>query len=920
MKMTYRKLLTLFSILLVLSLILVACAGAEEEPTEVPAPAEEEEAAPAEEEEAAPAEEEEAAPPEEEMAELDVAMIPGGFLEQALAGEFAGTTVTFDGPFADIDAVLFEESVAPFEAATGIDINYIGDKEFEGRIAISVEGGNAPDIADFPQPGLLAGFARQGYVVDPTTFIPEDWLQQQYNQSWLDMATVEGPDGEDMMSGTWYRMNTKSQVFYPKAQFDAAGYEVPETWDELLALTQLIADDGDPAWCIGIESGAATGWPATDWTEEMMLRTAGTEAYDAWVEGTLPFDSPEVRKAIETWSEIWFNPDYVLGGTDGIVTTNFGDSPAGMFEDPPQCWLHKQGNFITGFFPEGVEFGEDWDMFYLPGVDDAYGKPYLVAGDLNAMFNDRPEVRAVMEFMTVPESAIGWLQNGGALATHQTVTPDMYGQEVERKLAEFVAAATDFRFDGSDLMPGEVGAGTFWTGMTDYVSGAAGLDDVLPEIDASWPEGVTGEVQEEAAAPETGEASFLDRALAGEFAGTEVSLLTVKVDEDEALFNESISGFEEATGIDVIHSGTREFETQIVVQIDGGNPPDVTMWPQPALLANYVASGDVPDVRDYVDEAGLQERYAQGWLDSATFPGPDGEPVMAGVWVIAANKDLVWYNKKAFDAAGYEVPTTWEELIALNDTIVADGDAPWCIGIESGVATGWIATDWIEALMLRTAPPEDYDAWVAGELPFDSPQVRNAIQLMMDIWGNPDYVLGGSDQLVTEFMGDSPTHMFEDPPTCWMHKQASWIQSFFGEGLEAGVDYDFFYLPQVDAEYGEPVLMAGDIFTMMTGNERPEVAAFVEFLSTGASMETLVRNGGGLSPHRDSSLDWYSNDVDRRIAEILLNAETVRFDASDLMPPEVGAGTFWSVMTDLASGGIALDEAVAEIDASWPSE
>jgi alpha-glucoside transport system substrate-binding protein len=591
-----------------------------------------------------------------------------------------------------------------------------------------------------------------------------------------------------------------------------------------------------------------------------------------------------------------------------------------MFEDPPQCWLHKQGNFITGFFPEGVEFNEDWGMFYLPGVEEEHGKPYLVAGDLNAMFNDRPEVRAVMEFMTVPESAIGWLQNGGALATHQTVTPDMYGQEVERQLAEFVAAATDFRFDGSDLMPGEVGAGTFWTGMTDYVAGVGDLDTVLPEIDASWPAGVTGEVQEETAAPETGEGGFLDRAMAGEFSGTEVNVLSVLVDADEALFLESIASFEEETGIDVIHSGTKEFETQIVVQIDGGNAPDVVMWPQPALLGKFVASGDVPEVRDYIDEAGLQERYAQGWLDSATLTGPDGEPLMAGVWYKAANKDLVWYNKAAFDAAGYTVPTTWAEMLELNDLIVSDGDAPWCIGIESGVATGWVATDWIEALLLRTAPPEDYDAWVAGELPFDSPQVRNAIQLMADIWQNPDYVLGGSEQLVTEFIGDSPAHMFEDPPTCWMHRQSSWITGFFGEGLEAGVDYDFFYLPAVDEAYGEPVLMAGDIFSLMTGNERPEAVAFLEFLSTGASVETVVRNGGGLSPHQDSSLDWYSNDTDRRVAEILLNAETVRFDASDLMPPEVGAGTFWSAMTDFASGAVTLDEAVQEIDASWPRE
>lgn len=219
-----------------------------------------------------------------------------------------------------------------------------------------------------------------------------------------------------------------------------------------------------------------------------MLRTTSLENYDAWVAGELGFDSPEVRAAIETWSNIWFNDAYVYGGRDAIVTTNFGDAPAPMFDDPPGCWLHKQGNFITSFFPEGVEFGEEYGVFYLPGVDEAYGKPFLVAGDIMTQFNDRPEVRALMEYFTLPESAGGWMSDGGALAVHQTATPDMYGQVLERNLAELVANASSFRFDGSDLMPGEVGAGSFWTGMTDYVSGAADLDTVLPEIDASWPQ------------------------------------------------------------------------------------------------------------------------------------------------------------------------------------------------------------------------------------------------------------------------------------------------------------------------------------------------------------------------------------------------------------------------------------------------
>jgi alpha-glucoside transport system substrate-binding protein len=290
-----------------------------------------------------------------------------------------------------------------------------------------------------------------------------------------------------MIAGVFHRFNGKSLVWYPKAAFEAAGYAIPETWDELIALSDEIVADGDAPWCIGIGSGTATGWVATDWMEEVMLRTTSLANYDAWVEGTLPFNSPEVRNAAETLASIWFNEDYVYGGRNAIITTMFDASPAPLFEDPPSCWLHKQGNFITGFFPTDAVPGVDYDFFYFPPIDPAYGKPFLVAGDIMAMFNDRPEVRALMEFFTVPESAGGWLANGGALAAHLTATPEMYGQDLERGIAELVLQATSFRFDGSDLMPGEVGAGSFWKGMTDWVSGAATLDAVLADIDDSWP-------------------------------------------------------------------------------------------------------------------------------------------------------------------------------------------------------------------------------------------------------------------------------------------------------------------------------------------------------------------------------------------------------------------------------------------------
>ena len=469
-----RKLWSVLSVLVIFSLVLVACGPT---PTEPPAT----EAAPA-----ATEKPEEPAPAATEKPEEPApATGEGTYLERAYAGEFDGTAVTMAGPFTDEDAVKFDNAIAAFEAATGIDIQYEGSKEFEASISIRVDAGDAPDIADFPQPGLLANFVADGKVVDVLSFMDEDYLQGQYLQSWLDMAMMEGSDGP-IMAGVWHRFNAKSQVWYPKADFDAAGYEIPTTWDEMLALSDMIVSDGDKPWCVGIESGAATGWPATDWMEEIMLRTTSLENYDKWTRGELPFASPEVKNAAEVLAELWTD-EYVYGGREAIVTTFFGDAPNPMFEDPPKCWLHKQGNFITSFFPAGTEAGVDYDFFYLPPIDDAYGKPYLVAGDIMAMFSDRPEVRATMEYFTKGECVKEWLAAGGALSPHKDVDLDWYGDDVERGIAALVADATSVRFDGSDLMPGEVGSGSFWKGMTDFFSGSVDLDTAMKEIDASWP-------------------------------------------------------------------------------------------------------------------------------------------------------------------------------------------------------------------------------------------------------------------------------------------------------------------------------------------------------------------------------------------------------------------------------------------------
>lgn len=388
------------------------------------------------------------------------------------------------GAFVDVDAERFAESVKDFEERTGIDIIYEGSGDFESLITVRAEGGDPPHIAVFPQPGLMADLVRRGYVFDVRSLgLDENFLRQQYSDAWVNLSKVDG-----VPYGVWYRASLKSIVWYAKPIFEKEGYQIPQTWDELLALSQQMVDDGYVPWSIGIESSGATGWVATDWIEDIMLRTATPQQYDDWVTGKLKFNSPEVKRAINIMSEIWFNEDFVLGGRNSILTVPFGDAATPLVTDPPRALMHRQATFISGFLPEDAQqrIGEVIDVFYLPPIDPEEGSPALGAGDIFSPMQDTPETREVMEFLATGASIEQWVRAGGAIAAHKDAKLEWYPGEVERSAAEILSKATVFRFDGSDLMPGVVGAGTFWTGIVDYVSGED-LDTVTDKIDASFP-------------------------------------------------------------------------------------------------------------------------------------------------------------------------------------------------------------------------------------------------------------------------------------------------------------------------------------------------------------------------------------------------------------------------------------------------
>ena len=281
-------------------------------------------------------------------------------------------------------------------------------------------------------------------------------------------------------------MNVKSLVWYNPENFEDAGYDIPTTMEELRALTDQIVAEGETPWCIGLGSGAATGWPATDWVEDIMLRTQPADVYDAWTSNEMAFNDPRVVAAIEEFG--WFARDdaKVSGGAGAVASTDFRDSPKGLFSSPPQCYMHRQASFVPAFFPEDVEFGVDADFFYFPSyASKDLGNPVLGGGTLMAITNASDATTEFMNFLQLPIAHEIMMAQTGFLTPHKGVNLQAYLNDTLRKQGQILIDATTFRFDGSDLMPGGVGAGTFWTGMVDYTGGKE-AQTVADEIQASW--------------------------------------------------------------------------------------------------------------------------------------------------------------------------------------------------------------------------------------------------------------------------------------------------------------------------------------------------------------------------------------------------------------------------------------------------
>ena len=404
-------------------------------------------------------------------------------------GQYKGKEVHIFSPVRDSDtdkaATRLRDAYAPLEACTGVKVVYDGTDQFETQVKVKFDGGNPPDIADFPQPGGFLDLIKKGQLKAFPDALAKAVTADNLS-GWPELATVDSK-----VYGVPARANVKSMFWYSPAMFKAKGYEIPTTLDDLTALSDKMAadDSGAAPWCLGIESGVATGWVITDWMEQFMLLINGPEVSDQWVKHEIPFNDPKVKAVADAVAKIVKNPKYIAGGEDGIkaiATTKFQDGGFPILEG--KCYMHKQASFYSTIWPAGTKIGADGDVnfAYFPVAE---GDPKYMegGGDLLGAGTDKPETFDVLAYTNSLEYQTALAKAGDtSLSTRKDFDTSVFTDPLTKSFADLLKGSEVFRFDAADMMPAAVGSGSFWQEATKWITGENTTDDMLNNIEKSW--------------------------------------------------------------------------------------------------------------------------------------------------------------------------------------------------------------------------------------------------------------------------------------------------------------------------------------------------------------------------------------------------------------------------------------------------
>lgn len=414
-----------------------------------------------------------------------VACAPG----QQTGGGQTGGTVHVLGTWAGSEQDSFMAMVKPFEDRTGIKVSYEGTRDLNAVLTTRTQAGNPPELAGLPGPGQMAEFAKSGKLVALDNILDTSAMKDQYATDLLKLGQVDssGKIGSGKQYSIFIKTALKGLVWYDPKNFQAKGYQVPTSWSQLNSLSQQIASGGTTPWCIGLESGSASGWPGSDWVKEIVLSQAGPSVYDKWWQGQQKWTSAEVKQAWQTWGNqiLGANAANVYGGKQYMVSTNFGDAGQPLFQSPPKCYMHNQGSFITDFFTKystAPKPNDDFKFFGLPDISSQNAGARVIAGDIFGMFKDTPQSRQLIKYLTTPEAQSIWVKRGGAISPNKKVALSDYPDDLSRSIGQIMVQTTSPKFDAGDLMPTAMQS-EYWKAVLAFVNDQSQLDSILANLD-----------------------------------------------------------------------------------------------------------------------------------------------------------------------------------------------------------------------------------------------------------------------------------------------------------------------------------------------------------------------------------------------------------------------------------------------------
>jgi alpha-glucoside transport system substrate-binding protein len=381
---------------------------------------------------------------------------------------------------AELDS--FNAVVAPFTSQTGIKINAETTKDVNAELTTRLAGNHPPDVAILPNPGKMQQLAQQHKLIALDKYISMSTVQNDYSSAWVNLGSYNGH-----LYAIFYKAANKGTIWYDPAQFQSGGYQVPQTWTDLIALSDQIAGSGKYPWSMGVESGSASGWPAADWIAQIYLSNSGPDMYDKWVAHQIPWTDPSIKSAFQMFGQIVNGHHYINGAPQSIVATNYTPSTYPPYDSPPKAYMVYLGDFAETFITaqfKSAKAGTDFNFFPFPTINSQYPNSVTGGADLVTAMNDNGAVKQLVQYLETAAAQEIWVKRGGFTSPNKGVSLDAYPDAVAKASAQQLTSAQNYRFGADDLMPSQV-EDAFWKAMVSYIQNPGSLDSILSDMEST---------------------------------------------------------------------------------------------------------------------------------------------------------------------------------------------------------------------------------------------------------------------------------------------------------------------------------------------------------------------------------------------------------------------------------------------------